>query len=379
MKKTLLLTLDFPPMFGGVANYWANLCRELPGDKLIVLAPEFFDSLEFDIKQNYLVFRKNLISEQRWLWPKWLPMLAAAWHLASQEKIEKIIVAEILPVGTIAYAIKKLLGIPYIVSAHGLDIAFTQRCGRRKWLTKLILRNAEAIIANSHYTRGCIARLNCCHEEKISVVYPCANINSQEFATEELAKIREKYNLADKRIILTVGRLIERKGHDIVIAAMMGVLKSVPNAVYLIIGQGPRMDYLKDEARRDRVDNRVIFLNDILDNELPIFYVLADVFVMVSRELSDGDIEGFGTVYLEANGFGKPVIAGRSGGAVEAVEHKVNGLVVDPHNIDETSRAIISLLQNSDLAKELGERGKKRVAEEFNWPQQAKKLIKTLE
>ena len=99
---------------------------------------------------------------------------------------------------------------------------------------------------------------------------------------------------------------------------------------------------------------------------------------MPCRELNNGDIEGFGIVFLEAGMYEKPVIGGRSGGAVEAVEQGVNGLLVDPNSINEIAQALISLLTNKDKAQSLGEKGRKRVFDKFNWREQSKKIIKII-
>ena len=119
-------------------------------------------------------------------------------------------------------------------------------------------------------------------------------------------------------------------------------------------------------------------IEEATDDDLQVYYRKASVFIMPSRELGDGDVEGFGIVYLEANSFGLPVIAGRSGGVVEAVENGVNGLLVDPVNVDEIKQAIISLIENKEKAKELGLRGQQRATEEFSWFDQATKIIKNI-
>ena len=244
MKRTLLVTLDFPPMFGGVANYWANLSRFFPSDQFVVLAPEFDDSLDFDIKQSYLIYRKNLLSKNKWLWPKWLPLLYHTFMLVRCEKIKKIIVAHILPIGTVALVLKKLLRVQYVVSIHGLDINLTQASNRKRKLAKLIVENAEKIIANSNYTKQLLIDLGYCDAEKVEIVYPCPNISYDQKQENIIAEIKNKYNLQNKKIILTVSRLVERKGHDKVIQSLPKVLEKIPNAVYLIVGAGANLKYL---------------------------------------------------------------------------------------------------------------------------------------
>lgn len=375
MKRTLLVTIDFPPMVGGVSNYWANLCRELPQDDLVVLAPEFDGSIDFDIQQNYLIYRKELISKLKWFWPKWLPLFFSVLKIVKQEKIQRIIVGHLLPTGTVALILKKILRIPYVVSVHGLDVAYTQASHRKKHLAKKIVDNAERVISNSVFTKKLLQQYGLCDEDKVELVYPCANIKSTNVPEKIRDNLIKGNNLLGKKVILTVGRLIERKGQDKILEALPQVLLSCPDAFYISVGHGPKKESLIEIAEKLGVSDNVCFYYDVMDYELPAFYTLADVFVMPCRELDDGDIEGFGIVFLEAGMFCKPVIAGRSGGAVEAVEHGNNGLLVDPININEIAQAIITLLKNKGKADLLGSQGYKRVQEQFNWSEQAKKII----
>ncbi|KKQ80073.1 MAG: Glycosyl transferase group 1 [Parcubacteria group bacterium GW2011_GWC2_38_7] len=379
MKRTLLATIDFPPQTGGVANYWANLCRELSSDSLVVLAPEATNSIDFDVKQEYSVYRQNLINKNKWLWPKWLPLFLSVGRLIKSERIEFLIVAQILPIGIIAYIHKKLFNLPYGVSLHGLDLNLTQVNFRKKWITKLILNSADWIIVNSEFTKRLIKKYFPEIKLKIEIVYPCPNINSENVSQVIKDNLIVKNDLSGKKIILTVGRLVERKGQDMVLKSFLKVFEKVPEARYVIVGQGPDQARLKQLVLDLGLGNQVIFYDKVDDSELPAFYDLADVFVMPCRELPDGDVEGFGIVFLEAGVYKKPVIAGRSGGAVEAVEHNITGIVVDPNNEKEIAEAIIYLLQNPEHARALGENGYARVQEKFNWAEQAKILNNLLQ
>ncbi|MFZ5365342.1 MAG: glycosyltransferase family 4 protein [Patescibacteria group bacterium] len=373
MNKTLLVTIDFPPMIGGVANYWANLNKCLPKEELVILAPEYDNSHSFDIRQNYLIYRKNLISKKKWLWPRWLPLFYSMYRLIKMEGIKTIIAGQVLPVGTAAYLLSKIMRVNYVVSTHGMDIKIQKPGSRRHWLIKRIIKNADHVITNSRYTMREVVRLGG-KPEQISVIYPCPNIEDSSIDPALRDDIVKEYELAGKKILLTVGRLVERKGHDRVIQSLTSLVEHFPNIIYLIIGRGPNLNNLKQLVDRLRLQQNVLFFDRVDDDELRIFYDLADVFIMTSRELSCGDVEGFGIVYLEANGFKKPVIAGRTGGAVEAVEHGVNGLLVDPDDFECISQAIAKLMADTRLAKKLGENGFARNKRSFCWPMQARKL-----
>jgi len=377
MKKTLLTTIGFPPDIGGVATYWANLLEFLPTDKVVVLASERSGDLDFDIEQSYLVLRKNLISKSFIMWPKWLPLLFNTAKVVRKEKIEQIIVGQVLPVGTVALILKWFLKIPYIISFHGMDAMRASASTRKKGLYKLILKNAQKVIVNSNFTKDIVTK-HLPENTEIEMIYPCPNIKYQKFTQSELDEVATKYNLNNKKVILSVGRLVQRKGVDKTLEAMKEVIKKIPEAYYLIVGRGEYQSVLEDKINQLGLSDHAKIISRVDDKELAILYSLANLFTMAVRELPGGDVEGFGIVYLEAGLFNLPVIAGRSGGAVEAVEDNKSGLVVDPENPTAISNAIIKILNNTELATELGRYGRQRALDRFTWPKQSEKLEKFL-
>lgn len=378
MLRTLLITMDFQPMHGGVAVYWGNLCRQLPSSDLVVLAPEYEKSLEFDAEQQYVLYRRNLLTSRTWMWPKWLPFLFATWRIVRKEKIKRIIVAQVLPGGTIAYIIKKLLGIPYIVSFHGLDITVGQQHPRHRHLLHRIIRHAESFIVNSEFTQHELEKVPGVTGKSITLVYPCPNVHTRGFERRVCNRATICSKVFGHRVLLTVGRLIERKGQDMVLRALPQVLQQCPDVLYVVVGRGADSCRLHTLVDSLGLQKSVLFYQDLLDEDLPCLYERSDVFVMPARQLSNGDVEGFGIVYLEANAFGKPVVAGRSGGVIEAVEDGQTGLVVDPMDVDAIAAAIIKLLANPEQSRSLGEQGRKRVLERFTWQAQGKILAKVL-
>ncbi|PIR94379.1 hypothetical protein COT97_01580 [Candidatus Falkowbacteria bacterium CG10_big_fil_rev_8_21_14_0_10_39_11] len=375
MKKTLLITLDFPPQNGGVANYWANLLKHLPEERLVVLAPEYDNSLDFDIEQKYLIYRKRLISHDRWVWPKWLPFLWQSFKVCRMEKPDQLIVGQVLPGGTVAWLLKKFLNTPYILSFHGLDIAMAQKTSKKRKLFKMLVNSAEKIIVNSNFTKNKLLEVSGRSNLDIEVVYPGASIIPIEnYNQTMLEDIKERYNIKNKQVLLSVGRLVERKGFDQAIRAMVEVKKRLPFVHYLIVGRGSDKNRLESIIHHHNLHKYVTILTDISNEELPYLYQLADLFVMPSRELADGDVEGFGIVYLEANLFKIPVLAGNSGGVPEAVEDGVSGVLVDPHNISDIQQKMYALLDNKEQLRHMGELAEERVKTKFDWQIQAEKL-----
>jgi len=375
MKKLLIATIEFPPQKGGVANYLAGLAGALPVEKVAVLASKYLGAENFDSREKYKIYRKNLISRMPFVWPKWLPLVWHLWRAARREKIEAILVGQVLPVGTAAMIVKKFLKIPYFVSCHGMDILTAARDSRKKKLMNKILEQASGVMANSEFTKKELIKL-AVPESKIIVVYPCAT-KKEGIVPEKILEIKNRLGLADKKIILTVGRLVRRKGQDKVIEAIPKVLERVPQAIYVMIGDGPEKENLKSKIEKLKLENEVLLLGEVSEEKKRAFYQLCDLFIMTPWQIG-ADVEGFGTVYLEANQFGKPVVAGRSGGVAEAVVDGVTGLIVDPENINQISEAVIKLLTDEVLAKKMGEQGRERAEKEFGWEIQTEKLKEIL-
>jgi phosphatidylinositol alpha-1,6-mannosyltransferase len=178
-------------------------------------------------------------------------------------------------------------------------------------------------------------------------------------------------------VLLTVGRLDCRKGHDMVVAALPLLLKEFPALRYVIVGEGPEREKLAELAREKGVAERVLFAGFQPDERLAAYYRACDVFIMHNRAL-ENDVEGFGLVFLEANACGKPVVGGRSGGAVEAVVHGVTGFLVEPNDAQGLVQTLRKLLGDSALRREMGMAGRRRAAEEFSNRGQAAKMWRRL-
>ena len=196
---------------------------------------------------------------------------------------------------------------------------------------------------------------------KMQLIYPA--VDPERFKPLDAAMVR-----SGRRVILSVSRLVERKGQDQVIRALPSVLVKVPQAEYWIVGEGPMRPSLERLAQELGLEEKVQFLGVLNSEQLVPMYNQCDVFAMPSKECQDsGHVEGFGIVFLEANACGKPVIGGRSGGMPEAIEEGKSGLLVDPENSRELADALTRLLTDSTLAAELGAYGRQRVLTQLNW------------
>ena len=247
-------------------------------------------------------------------------------------------------------------------------MAYVLRHTKKKWLAEKILCCAEKIICANNYTAELAWQAWPDIKGKVAVVNPGVDDNFQ---------LKNKYNLENKLILLSVGRLVKRKGFDKVIEAMPEVLKQLPDLVYLVIGDGDEFENFKLKIKNLGLEKHIKIINQAIGQERDNWYKACDIFIMPSRNIN-GDFEGFGMVYLEANLASKPVIAGRIGGIGDAVVDNLNGLLVDPLNTGQIAAAIIKLAKDPALRQQLGKQGRERSIREFNWKKHIDKIYKAI-
>jgi len=233
----------------------------------------------------------------------------------------------------------------------------------------LALQKASRIIAISKYTAELVKGAGV-EAARIHIVPP--RIDVERFRPVAIDDAFRKQVLGPARyegkVILTVGNLVPRKGHDIVIRALPLIKSQVSGFTYLIVGDGPYREELKQLADLVGVKDCVKFAGKVPDETLSQYYALCDLFIMASRgQENQADVEGFGLVYLEASACARPVIGGRSGGVSDAVEDGVSGLLVDPESPEDVAAAILRILGNPQLATRLGQQGFARAVNEFGW------------
>ncbi|EFK11537.1 glycosyltransferase, group 1 family protein [delta proteobacterium NaphS2] len=379
-RKVLFISSNFPPVQGGIAHYIYEIVRNLSRERVIVVALPTLGFERFDCGQTFTIKRLNvpatwnsLSLQFKFLFPFYL------WKIIF-EKSASIIICDtahhtlMLP----AWLMNKLRGVPYGVFVHGSDLLKQQKRATlyRRLFNKILIK-ADLVFVNSKMTAKFVQDVGV-KPSRLNVIHP--PIDAEKYPIKITSKsLREKFELTGNKLILSVGRLVERKGFDTVIKSLPQILKAVPDAHYLIVGSGPYRGKLEKLARELALDKYVTFAGYVSDQELPSFYSACDLFVMVSRQLfSQGDIEGFGIVYLEANLLCKPVVAGRSGGVADAVLHEKTGLLVDPESPGEVAEAIVRLIHEPKLAKQLGVTGRERVLVDFSSKAAAQKVLDKL-
>lgn len=357
LPKAALVTIDYPPERGGVARYLGSLVREL-GEDIDVFVPK-----GHAVEGPGSVYAVPMFSWGIW---KWRPMIRLFRNIG-RDGYSVALVSHVLPVGTAAWIASHFGGPEYVVLLHGLDLRLATRTPFHRWLVRRILKKAKKIVVNSNVVAQELLGFDASFVPKI--VTP--GVDPISLPTR--AEARQSAGLADQDfIVLAVTRHVPRKGLDRLIEA----LGFLPDKVKLVlIGDG------HDRPRLERIashfQGRVRFLTQAEDQERDFWYAAADIFALPVRD--DGkDIEGFGMVFLEAAMAGLPVLAGESGGAIEAIEDQVTGYLINPHNPREIAEAIKWLMKDEALRARMGQAGKERAEREFRWHERGEEFREIL-
>lgn len=342
-RPALLLTLEYPPQIGGVANYYAELMRHMP-------------------LQSVLVVHNHYQRLSPWL-KAWLVL----WDYYRRYHFSSIIVGQILPLGTVVWLWQRLFRTPYIVCTHGMDITVPQRYWRKRILLRLILRSARFVVTVSRYSQAQLQQvLPQSHWKKIVIIAPGPIITPQTPAEAWPQPLPQRF-------MLSVGRLVQRKGFDTALRALAALPAHVSDLHYVIAGAGPERDHLFNLAHQLQLQERVHFLGAVTNGQLTTLYQACEFLVMPSRNLADGDFEGFGIVALEANAFAKPVIGSRAGGIADAIISQQTGVLVEPDNVAQLAQVIGHLTTDRNFCQRLGQHAQAAMAQQ-SWSAKAEQL-----
>lgn len=334
-QKILLPTPDYPPQRGGVARYLEAIKKTFSQDIQILY-------LDQKPTRNELI--KKIEPELR--------------------NIKSIWISHIFPYGTVVFYFLMKRNMPYTLFLHGMDFDLARRNIFRKFAAQLIIRFAENVIANSQALASEIEKFS--GRKDVRVIYPTVCDEFIKAAEDQKESINKNITL------LTVSRLVERKGHIKVLEAM----KDFPDIYYSIVGDGPFKDQIKNKIREFGLEDRVKIFTGIGDDRLPEIYRNSDIFVMPTTKTKK-DREGFGIVYLEAQLFRLPVIATRHPGVDEAIIDRGTGFLIEDHP-DALKFALNQLIKDADLRKRMGRAGSEFVKNGFKRENQFKKLAEII-
>lgn len=364
----VIMSEDFPPCTGGIAQWAYGVARSLceMGHSVTVYtkAKSLAGSHMHD-SEPYSTIRMGGHN-----WKNFRSVYSLYYNLRILLRCDvDLFILTTWNIAMVATSLSHRLGVRTAVVTHGLEVTRRNVKGIRARRLRYVLSHATLPIAVSRFTRQRITEKTGLEERVISVI-PVAVDVRRFHPSDDGGDLRGRLGLQGRKVILTLARVVERKGHDTVIRAMPLVAKAHPDAVYVIAGRGhgevlARLRQMVDEFG---LGGSVIFTGYVEDKDLINYYNLCDVYIMVSRELvGRGDTEGFGITFLEANACGKPVIGGDSCGIPDAIEDGRTGYLVDPENAEEVAARINALLDDPVLARRMGAAGLERVYRGFTW------------
>ena len=359
MARHLLVTNDFPPKIGGIQNYLWELWRRLPHDEVVVFSTPHADAAAFDAAQPFKVVR----SREPWLLPH--PLLARrVERLASDCGAELVILDPAVPVGLIGPRLK----VPYGVVLHGAEVTIPGRVPGIRSLLNRVLGGAVGVIAAGGYPAQQGER-SLGRSLPVSVIPP--GVDAERFKPLDEQSRRAARSelglLTEGPLVVSVSRLVPRKGMDTLIRASVVISRTHPEVRVVIAGAG--RDRRRLSSLIAELDAPVKLLGRLESDALELLYGCGDVFAMLCRSRWGGlEQEGFGIVFLEAAAAGVAQVAGRSGGAHEAVVHGETGLVVDnPDDADRAAEAILELLNDDQRRLAMARAARERAERDFSY------------
>jgi glycosyltransferase involved in cell wall biosynthesis len=403
-QKVCILTSSFPRYEGDpVSPFLYELCKHLVkiGHEIHVVAPHYLGAPKFEKMKDINVHRfvyfrpKKLqilaygnrmpsnIAESKLaklLIPFYIAsLLKKTFTVIKRFRIDVVVAFWAIPQGIVGVISKKITRKPLLTRIFPVELALAK--SKYKFcqpLLRAVIAESDVVIPNSDYTSRRLLGLDC-SPKKVKVIPPGVDFKKfgQNIVSPELPQ-RYGIKKGDK-VVLSVGRLVERKGFRYLIRAMRHLQSSSPSVKLLIVGSGPMETHLKSLTTKMKLEDRVTFAGEVTEKELLTCYSRADIFVLPSIVDSKGDTEGLGVVLLEAMATGKPVVATNVGGVPEAVAHKETGLLIQQRNSIALKRAIQTILSNPTLSNALGTNGRKWVRRNFDWPIIAKKFHRLIE
>lgn len=369
--KHLLVTNDFPPKIGGIQSLLWEWWRRLPAESFAVLTSPYAGAAEFDAREPYRIER----TREAVLLPH--PFMVRQVNALVRDTGAGLVVLDpAVPLGLIGPS----LDVPYDLVLHGAEVTVPGRLPGAKQALAYTLRRARHIVAAGGYPAAEAERA-AGRELPITVV-PCG-VDPDVFrplADDERASARAHFGIpVDAEVIVSMSRLVPRKGFDTAIRAVARLRRVRPDVMLVIAGSGRDDRRLRQLAAE--LDAPVRFLGRISNEDRPLLYGCGDVFAMLCRNRWGGlEQEGFGIVFIEAAACGVPQIAGDSGGAAEAVADGETGVVIqDPDDVQSVIDALTTLLDDDGLRRRMGERSRQRVLTDFAYDVLARRLAHSLD
>lgn len=374
MPSTLLITNDFGPRAGGIESFVIGLLERMPKSQVVVYTSVQGDTNSYDADW-FNSFGVKVIRDRSKILLPTPRVVRTLQSLIRQEGIENIWFGAAAPLGVSARWLKKAGASNVVALTHGHEVWWA-RIWPFSWAISEIAKQSNHLTYLGEFTKAAmIKRVG----DRNKLVRVAPGIDTEHFKPVSAAQLREELQLAHRPTIVTVGRLVHRKGQDRLLEALPRIIKEIPDVALVFVGEGPHRQQLDNLVKKLGLQNHVYFIGRIQFSELPKYICVGDIFAMPSRSRFFGlEVEGLGIVYLEASACGLPVIAGASGGAPDAVIAGETGLVVDGNNLEEIAQSCINLLKSKELRDQMGKNGRAWVIDNWRWEIWSNKFNKLL-
>jgi phosphatidylinositol alpha-1,6-mannosyltransferase len=371
MRKTLIITNDFPPRRGGIEGFAKALADRLGGTDgrgVVVLTAQMRENTDaFDSNLPYDVIRHPVNTL--------LPTPAVkrqAVSLFQDTGCDSVLFASSVPLGILSAPLRRAGARRIVAMTHGHEVWYARLPFARQFLSR-VASQLDTLTAVSQWTKEAIGKsMPADVRARMAILSPGVDPDVFHPGVGGI-EIRKRLNIGlDVPVVVCPARTVPAKGQDKLIDAWRTVRMAVPDAVLVIVGDGKALPRLKKQAAASSSEGAIKFTGSVPWHDVAKFMDAADVVAMPSRSRLFGlGPEGFPLVFMEAAAVGKPVLVGRNGGAPEGTLDSISGVVVNPHDVPEIAARLIHLLQNRSVAREMGRLGREWVLAVHTWDQVA--------
>lgn len=364
-NPVLFVTNDFGPRAGGIETFIIGLIERRPFGQTIVYTSWQDNAASYDAEWRSKFGVEVIRDRSKILLPT--PRVALALRKIIRTRgITTAAFGAAAPLGLLSASMKRAGVKRSVALTHGHEVWWA-KVFPFNFLLRRIGSTVDVLTYLGEFTQSAISKALTNNAQR-AMVKIAPGIDTDHFVPTDASVLRRSLGLENKKVIVSVGRLVHRKGQDYLIQSMPLILHQVPNAHLLLVGQGPYLEHLQKLVKEHGLESSVTFIGRVDYKELPQYLCVGDIFAMPSRSRLMGlEVEGLGIVYLEASSCGLPVLAGNSGGAPDAVKQSETGLVVNGTDEKQIASAAIELLNNSESSKKMGLAGRQWIVNNWRW------------
>ena len=366
LGKILCITNDFGPRAGCIETFVMGLIERAPQGSIIVYTSAQGDTTSYD--QAWLRdFGVEVIRDRSKILLPTPRVIQSVKKVIARDSIKQVFFGAAAPLAVMARSLRRKGVVNIVALTHGHEVWWAKLWPFSSAISSIGI-SVDHLTYLGEFTKSEIAKA-LSTKAKSRLVKIAPGIDTDHFAPDSGSiQLRRELGLIDKKVIVSVGRLVHRKGQDFLIQSLPAILEKHPTAHILMVGEGPYRKDLTKMVEKLKLSQSVTFIGRIQYKDLPRYICAGDIFAMPSRSRLAGlEVEGLGIVYLEASSCALPVVAGRSGGAPDAVEEGITGFSVDGTSTAEISSAIIKLLDDPVKAKAMGAAGRSWIIEKWRW------------